>query len=52
MINLTDKKYRFNVEKAKKGLEWQPRFQLKQYMKVIIKDLKDDPKRWFEINKT
>ncbi len=50
MVNLTDKKYRFKTDKAKRILKWQPRFQLEQYVKVIIKTLKNDPKRWFEIN--
>jgi nucleoside-diphosphate-sugar epimerase len=51
MINLTDKKYRFDIDNAKRMLNWYPRFLLKEYIKVIIKNLKNDPKRWFEINK-
>ncbi len=51
MVSLTDKKYRFNTDKAKKILEWQPRFQLEQYMKVIINNLKNNTQRWFAINK-
>jgi nucleoside-diphosphate-sugar epimerase len=50
MINLSDKKYRFDIDNAKRMLNWQPRFLLKEYMKVIIKNLKNDPKRWLEIN--
>ena len=50
MVDIADKKYRFNIEKAKKALEWQPRFVLKKYMKVIIKNLKTDTHRWFTIN--
>ena len=50
MIDIVDKKYRFNVEKAKKELGWQPRFQLEQYMKVIIENLKKNTHRWFAIN--
>jgi UDP-glucose 4-epimerase len=50
MINLSDKKYRFDIDNAKRMLNWQPRFLLKEYMKVIIKTLKNDPKRWLEIN--
>ena len=51
MINLADKKFRFDIDNAKRILNWQPRFLLKEYMKVIIKNLKNDPKRWFEINR-
>jgi nucleoside-diphosphate-sugar epimerase len=50
MVSLADKKYQFDTDKAKKVLEWQPGFRLEQYMKVIIKTLKNNPKRWFEIN--
>jgi nucleoside-diphosphate-sugar epimerase len=51
MINLTDKKYRFDIDNTKKMLKWHPKFQLREYMKAIITTLKNDPKRWFEINK-
>ena len=50
MVDIADKRYQFNIEKAKKALEWEPRFQLEQYMKVIIKNLKADTHRWFAIN--
>ena len=50
MISLADEKYQFDTDKAKKVLEWQPRFRLEQCMKVIIKNLRNDPRRWFEIN--
>lgn len=50
MVNLTDKKYRFNTDKAGKILGWQPRYQIKRYMKVIISNLRDNPHRWFSIN--
>ncbi len=50
MINLAGTKFRFDIDNAKRTLNWQPRFLLKEYMKVIIKNLKNDPKRWFEIN--
>ncbi len=50
MVSLADKKYQFDTDKANKVLEWQPSFRLKQCMKAIIKNLKNDPKRWFEIN--
>lgn len=50
MMDTVDKKYRFNVEKAKKRLGWQSRFQLEQYMKVIIENLKKNTHMWFVIN--
>ena len=50
MIDIVDKKYRFNIEKAKNELGWQPRFHLEQYMKVIIENLKKNTHRWFTIN--
>jgi len=50
MIKLTDKKYQFNIDKAKRILKWQPRFQLEQYIPVIIKNLKGNTHRWFAAN--
>ncbi len=50
MIDIVDKKYPFNVEKAKEELGWQPRFQLEHYMKVIIENLKNNTHRWLTIN--
>ena len=50
MVGLADKKYRFDIVKAKEVLKWQPRFQLKGYMKIIIKKLKNNPNNWFIVN--
>ena len=50
MINFADEKYCFDIESVKRELKWQPRFLLKKYIQVIIKKLKDNPERWFEIN--
>ena len=50
MLKLTDKKYRFNIDKAKSTLKWQPRFQLESYMPIIIKNLKNNPRKWFVAN--
>ena len=50
MLKLTDKKYRFNIDKAKRTLKWQPRFQLEPCMAIIIKNLKSNPHRWLAAN--
>ncbi len=50
MLKLTDKKYRFNIDKAKRTLKWQPRFQLKPYMAIIIKNLKSNSRSWLSAN--
>jgi len=50
MLKLTDKKYRFNIEKAKNTLKWQPKFQLDQYMAIIIKNMKNNTNKWFTTN--
>ena len=50
MLKLTDKKYRFNIDKAKRTLKWQPRFQLEPCMAIIIKNLKSDSRRWLAAN--
>ncbi len=51
MVNIADKKYRFDIEKAGRVLEWHPKFLLKECMKLIIKNFKNDTHRWFAINK-
>ncbi len=50
MLKLTDKKYQFNIDKAKRTLKWQPRFKLEQCLKIMIRNLKDNPRKWFSIN--
>ncbi len=50
MVNIADKKYRYNIEKARRVLEWQPKFLLREYMKVIINSLKSNPNKWLTIN--
>jgi UDP-glucose 4-epimerase len=50
MLKLTDKKYQFNIEKAKKTLKWQPKFQLKPYMTIIINNMKTNTSKWFTTN--
>jgi nucleoside-diphosphate-sugar epimerase len=50
MVKLADKKYQFNIDKAKRILKWHPKFRLEQHMKVMIKNLKSDTSRWFETN--
>ena len=50
MINIADEKYRFNIEKARRVLEWQPKFLLREYMKVIINILKSNPNKWLTVN--
>ncbi|MGR3293603.1 MAG: NAD-dependent epimerase/dehydratase family protein [Candidatus Scalindua sp.] len=50
MLKLTDKKYRFDIDKARKTLKWQPRFQLESYMVIIIKNLKSNTSRWCATN--
>jgi len=50
MLKLTDKKYRFNIDKAQRTLKWQPRFQLESHMAIIIKNLKNNSRKWFAVN--
>lgn len=50
MVNIADKKYRFDIAKAKGALKWQPRYLLKEFIPVIIQGLKRAPGDWFKIN--
>ncbi len=51
MVKLADKKYQFNIDRAKGIFKWQPKFRLAQYMKVMIRNLKNDSSSWFVTNK-
>ena len=51
MVKMVNKKYQFNIDKAKLILKWQPRFQLEQQMKLIVRNLKIDTSKWFLTNK-
>ena len=50
MLKLTDRKYRFNIDKAKRTLKWQPKYQLEPHIAIIIKNLKSNSRRWLAAN--
>ncbi len=51
MIDLADDHYPVSIYHAREKLGWVPQRKLRATLPQIIKHLKEDPARWFEINK-
>jgi nucleoside-diphosphate-sugar epimerase len=51
MIALADDHYPVSIRRAREKLSWEPRHRLRHTLPDIIRHLKQDPHRWFEINK-
>jgi UDP-glucose 4-epimerase len=51
MIDLADDHYEMEISRAKKYLNWEPKFDLRSTLPKMIEKLKSDPTRWYEDNK-
>ncbi len=51
MIDMADDHMELDITKAKKILEWEPNFSLRQTLPKIIQSLKADPESWYKKNK-
>jgi UDP-glucose 4-epimerase len=51
MIDLADDHFEMDSSKAKKLLGWQPKHGLRETLPKIIKKLKDDPEKFYRVNK-
>lgn len=51
MIDLADDHFEMDSFKAKKLLGWQPKHGLRETLPKIIKKLKDDPEKFYRVNK-
>jgi nucleoside-diphosphate-sugar epimerase len=51
MIDLADDHYPVSIRRAREKLSWEPRRRLRDTLPKIVGRLKQDPRRWFEINK-
>jgi hypothetical protein len=51
MIDLADDHYPVSIKHAREKLAWEPQHQLRDTLPKIIGHLKEDPVRWFEVNK-
>jgi len=51
MIDLADDHFEMDSSKAKKLLGWQPKHGLRDTLPKIIKKLKDDPEKFYRVNK-
>jgi nucleoside-diphosphate-sugar epimerase len=50
MIDLADQHFPVSLAEARKKLGWQPRHSLRQTLPEMIRRLKNDPRRWYELN--
>lgn len=48
LMDLSSDHYDLDITKAKKQLNWQPKYQIKKTLPKIIQDLKNDPEHWYE----
>jgi nucleoside-diphosphate-sugar epimerase len=51
MIDIADDHYPISIDQARQKLEWEPQHRLRDTLPKIIGHLREDPARWFEINK-
>ena len=51
MVDLADDHYPVSIKHAREKLGWEPQHRLRDTLPKIIGHLKQDPVRWFEVNK-
>jgi hypothetical protein len=51
MISLADRHYPVDIRRARAKLCWEPRHTLRGTLAEMIRRLKTDPVRWYEVNK-
>jgi nucleoside-diphosphate-sugar epimerase len=51
MIDLADDHYPVSIQRANRKLHWEPKHRLRDTLPKIIEHLRNDPKKWFAINK-
>lgn len=51
MIDLADAHYPIDISKAKQKLDWSPLIHLKDKLPQFIDQLKNDPEKWYRLNK-
>jgi hypothetical protein len=51
MVDLADDHYPVSIQHAHDKLGWQPQHHLQDTLPQIIAHLKEDPARWFKVNK-
>ncbi len=50
MINLSDDHYAFDISRARRFLDWEPRHSLQKTLPRMIRELKMDPVGWYREN--
>lgn len=51
MVDLADTHYPVEIERARKRLGWDPRHRLRDTLSKMIGSLKQDPQKWYAMNK-
>lgn len=50
MIDRAGEHYELDISRAKKLLDWEPQHQLMETLPQMIKNLKENPQKWYKIN--
>jgi nucleoside-diphosphate-sugar epimerase len=51
MVDLADQNYPVEIERARRRLGWEPKHRLRDTLSKMVGSLKEDPRRWYEVNK-
>lgn len=51
MIDLSEDHYELDISRAKQYLDWEPRHSLHEELPVLMARFKEDPDKWYDINK-
>ncbi|MCW8194029.1 NAD-dependent epimerase/dehydratase family protein [Proteobacteria bacterium 005FR1] len=51
MIDLSEDHYELDISRARQNLDWTPRHHLRDELPSMLRRLKEDPARWYRINK-
>jgi nucleoside-diphosphate-sugar epimerase/uncharacterized membrane protein len=51
MIDLSEDHYELDISRARQYLDWEPRHRLRDELPPMLRRLKEDPARWYRINK-
>jgi nucleoside-diphosphate-sugar epimerase len=51
MVDLADAHYPVDPARAREKLGWEPRHSLRRTLDTILRCLKEDPQRWYKVNK-
>nr|WP_300378361.1 vitamin K epoxide reductase family protein [Henriciella sp.] len=50
MVDMADDHYELNIERARRLLDWEPKYRLRNVLPDMVASLKNDPVEWYETN--